>query len=211
MSLSRLHRLTATLLAAFIAAHLLNHLALLFGIEANRAMMEVLRRVYRHPLVEPVLYVLFIGQIGLGLTMAFRGGAPKETWPRIQAVCGLILALFLIVHLAAPLSARHFYPEMDTNVFWAASVVSRPPFSWFFIPYYWLGVTALFGHVAAALAFRRSPEPGGPAALAVLAAGPVIAGVIVASYSGALFPIHLPPAYETYLKSYYLTPPKSRP
>ena len=211
MSLPRLHRLSAALLAAFIVAHILNHLVLLFGIEANRAMMEILRRVYRHPLVEPVLYVLFLSQIGLGLTMAFRGGAPTQTWPRIQVVSGVILALFLIIHLAAPLSARHFYPGMDTNVFWAASVVSRPPFMWFFVPYYWLGVTALFGHVAAALAFRRSPEPGGPAALAVLAAGPVIAGVIVASYSGAVFPIHLPPAYETYLKSYYLTPPANRP
>jgi len=70
---------------------------------------------------------------------------------------GAILLLFLVQHVGAALYVRAFLPSIDTNIYWAASVVHSKPLSLYFGPYYFLGVSAVFLHIAAFVAWRWPP------------------------------------------------------
>ena len=52
LNLRRVHRASALLLVAFACAHIGNHLWALRGAAAHIELMDGLRLVYRHPLVE---------------------------------------------------------------------------------------------------------------------------------------------------------------
>jgi hypothetical protein len=152
--LRRLHRLNALALGIFIAAHLGNHLILIVGAKAHLAFMDILRTVYRIGLVEAGIVLLFIAQIALGLTLAVHRGRPRGSWAWLQTLSGLYLVFFLTQHIAAVFWARSAFAPFDTNVYWAAAVVKRPPLSLYFLPYYGLAVLSVFAHIAAALHFR---------------------------------------------------------
>ena len=49
------HRVSATVLALFLAAHLVNHVVALGGVAAHLAFMDGARLVYRSPALEPLL------------------------------------------------------------------------------------------------------------------------------------------------------------
>lgn len=152
MTLARTHRLTALLLGLFLTLHLGNHLALLAGIEAHRAVQALLRPLYRPAPVEAALLALFALQIGLGLALARRRGLGRG-WALAQVASGLYLAVFLVQHVPAILAARMATPPVDTDAHFAAAVLQGWP-ALYFSPYYTLAVTALATHLAAALHFR---------------------------------------------------------
>lgn len=193
MILRRCHRWLAGVLAGFVVLHLLNHLAIFAGAPAHLAVMEGLRPLYRHPLVEWPLLCAFGVQTGLGLRLAWRRGWPRSAWPRLQVLSGVTLGIFLIAHVGAALVTR--MGGLDTNTYWAAAVVSRAPFTWVFVPYYTLGLFALAAHIAA----RRRSRAG-------LAAGAAVSGAIVAGFAGVFHPIDLPANYSAYLDAYPLWP-----
>ena len=55
MTLRSAHLLTACLLLLFLAAHLANHMMAIAGTGRHIAVMDALRAIYRHALVEPAL------------------------------------------------------------------------------------------------------------------------------------------------------------
>lgn len=187
-------------LGVFLLLHMGNHAMLLVGVEAHLAVQEALRRVYRHPLVEPILLVAVAVQIGLGARMIWQRGWPRRGWARLQVLSGGVLGVFLLQHVTAALLTRWMKPDIETNVYWAASVVSRPAFATYFAPYYMLGVAAMFAHVASFLALRRR-QPKIARGLVVFGAGYAI--VIVLALMGVFGAIPLPPAYETYLDNFW--------
>ncbi len=71
------------------------------------------------------------------------------------------------------------YFDLDTTFYWPASVLSGPPFIYYFIPYYFLGVFAVVAHLGAGVS------------AAIL---PIIAG--------AYFEIDLPQEWIDYLLWY---------
>lgn len=194
--LRALHRIIAMVLTAFIVAHLGNHLLLFAGADWHIWAMEGLRVVYRNPIVEPILLAAVALQVVIGVRLLWARGWPRRFWPRLQVISGIILALFLLQHVGATLATRVIYDTIETNVYWAAAVVSRPPFLWYFAPYYTLGVAALFAHFAVVL--HRNPARRA-------LAGPVLGlGVIVgASIVTALMALDIPPAYEAYISDYW--------
>ncbi|MEY1557722.1 hypothetical protein AB3Y40_18985 [Yoonia sp. R2331] len=195
-NLRKLHRTTAMILATYIAAHLGNHLLIFLGTDWHLWAMEGLRVIYRNPVVEPLLLAAFAIQIALGLRLLWQRGWPKRFWPRLQIASGAVLALFLMQHIGATLATRMSYAEIDTNVFWAAAVVDRAPFVWYFAPYYTLGVAALFAHLAVVL--HRYPAQR-KWAVPVLVLGFATGAAIVA----ALMSVTLPPAYDAYLTDFW--------
>ena len=195
MILRRLHRLLAIGLAAFIVLHLANHLLILGGAELHLTVMKALRPLYRNPIVEPILLVGFLVQISLGLRLVWIRGWPKRFWPRLQSLSGLILSLFLAQHIGATLFTRWSLPELDTNTYWAASVVSRAPLSVYFIPYYILGIAALGIHLSSRMRNRKWARVGACASLAC-------AVLIVAGFAGVFDEIELPSAYHAYLDNH---------
>lgn len=186
MTLRRLHRTNAALLGIFIALHLTNHLALLFGRTAHDTVMETLRPLYRNLVSEPVLLALFAAQIVLGLALAIRRGWPRDHWGRAQILSGGLLAAFVMAHVPAVLLAR---ATTDTDTGFAAAVVTSAPQMWFYIPYYIAAVTALTTHLAAALRFAQWPSAPGTLPRVLPWLGLVLGIVIVAGLKGAFDPV----------------------
>lgn len=196
MTLRRLHRVLAALLSVFIVMHLANHLALFLGPDQHLRVQKVIQPIYRNPVIEPALFAAFCVQIFTGGRMLLRRGWPKTALQRVQVASGALFGLFVVQHVSAALMTRAFKPEVDTTVFWAASVVSRPAFAAYFAPYYAIGVAALFVHVAVYVAIRhRRPA----LAYVIGAAGIIWAATLVA----ALARVPLPAVYETYLDNFW--------
>lgn len=198
----KLHGWNARLLGVFISIHLLNHLTILSSVETHLAVMETLRTVTYFPLIQYPLYILFFFQIVLGLILARKNWKPQSRWAWAQVVSGLMIAFFAIQHLTAAVYSRWAFDDFDTNVFWAASVVSQPPLSLYFIPYYFIGVSAVFVHIASALHFAGVGVKHNLPKL-IIVAGLGVAFLIVAGLTGTFEPFTLPAENQRYLQEIY--------
>ncbi len=200
--LKKIHRTNALFLLAFILLHMINHLTIVLGIETHLAVMESLRVVYRFLPVEILLFALFAVQILIGLVLVFKSGRPKGNWAWLQVLSGCYIAFFLLQHMIAAIATRIAY-DLDTNSYWAAAVVSKAPFIWYFAPYYILGIAAIFAHLACALRFRSWPAPATKVHLLLPWAGLVVGLIVVAGLMGIFNPVNLPVQYQAYLASYW--------
>jgi len=189
MTLTALHRLLGLSLVVFILAHFANHAALFWGLEHHLAMQDALRKVYRHPFVEPLLLAGVATQLFMGARLLSKRRWPRRFWPRLQWASGLILLLFLIQHVGAALYTRAAWPNVDTNVYWAASVVSETYSALYFAPYYTLGVAAFFVHISAFLALKLRCRR---VAYFLCIFGVVFSVSLVMALSGLFFAIDLP-------------------
>jgi succinate dehydrogenase/fumarate reductase cytochrome b subunit len=148
-----LHRASGTLIAVFAALHIGNHLAMFAGQAAHIAVMESLRPFYRNPLAEALLMLALAFQLSSGLAMIWRTRRERrQGLARWQAISGAILALFILNHVGAVWGGRLLL-GLDTNYHFAAAGM-HAGYAAFFVPYYFLGVAALFIHIACALAWR---------------------------------------------------------
>ncbi|WP_346838606.1 hypothetical protein [Microbulbifer sp. SAOS-129_SWC] len=197
--LHRLHRISALLISLYILGHLTNHLIALEGVQAHIAFMKSYRQIYRAALVEPLLLGCALFQVGSGITfIARRWGQRHGFFDRAQAISGGYLAFFLLFHVGAVLYGRTV-PGLDTNFYFAAAGLHLGKFPLFFAPYYALAVTAYFTHVACGLRWllrERLPPPlRDRAALGVMSLGLLLGVTIVATFSGAFYPVRIPAAY----------------
>jgi hypothetical protein len=196
------HRVSAVLLALFLAAHLVNHVVALWGVAAHLAFMDGARLVYRSPALEPPLLAAALVQIVTGVEQVRAGwGTRRGFWQRTQAVSGLYLAFFLANHTFWVLMARAGY-GLDSNFYLAATFLTIWPLPLLFAPYYAMGVFALFAHLACAAHFRIHGRIGDRVGQAFVAGGAMLAGVIVAAFMGAFYDIHLPPAYRALVEPF---------
>lgn len=196
------HRVSAVLLAIFLAMHLLNHVAGLWGVAAHLDFMDAARLVYRSPALEPVLLAAVLVQIVTGVEQVRAAwGTRRGFWRRTQAASGLYLAFFLANHTFWVLVARLGY-GLDSNFYLAATFLTIWPLPILFAPYYALGVLALFAHLACVAHFRIQGRTGDRIGQAFVACGAALAGVIVAAFMGAFYDIRLPPAYRTLVEPF---------
>ncbi|MFM7333262.1 MAG: hypothetical protein ACKO1H_02435 [Tabrizicola sp.] len=183
MSLRQAHRILAVLLGLFLVLHLGNHLAGLWGQEVHRAVQATLRRLYRHPLLEPLLLAAVCFQIGLGLALLAR-----RRHLTLQTLSGGYLALFLMIHVSVVLVAR--WQGTETDLAFAAAGLHAPlPWPVVFAVYYGLAVLAVFAHLSVPVS-RSAPGLG----RAVVVAGGVVSLCLVALMSGLVTPLIIPPA-----------------
>ena len=199
MTFRKAHALSAVIIAAFVFVHLANHLAGLAGATTHIAFMEAARSVYRLRVIELTLLGCVAFQIVSGLTLFVRGWTQRHGLvPWLQATSGLFLALFLSIHVGAVLFGRAVL-NLDTNFYFAAAGFHVAPFQYFFAPYYFLGVVALFIHVACAAYWRSQSCPRVARILIVAvpsAIGVMVSLLIVLSLAGALFPVEVPVDYK---------------
>jgi hypothetical protein len=198
MTLRKFHALSAALIAAFVCLHIANHLAGLAGAATHIAFMKAARSVYRFRLVELALLSCIAFQLVSGLTLV-RGWKQRHGLvPWLQAVSGAYLAFFLFVHVGAVLFGRGAL-NLDTNFYFAAAGFHVAPFQFFFAPYYFFGVVALFAHLACAAYWRAQSRSRVVQILVVAlpsAIGVVVSLLIVLSLAGALFPVEIPTQYK---------------
>jgi succinate dehydrogenase/fumarate reductase cytochrome b subunit len=195
----RLHRAAAIVVGSYVLVHLANHLAALRGIEAHIAFMRAVRQFTRVPAVEALLLACVALQAGSGLRLILRRhGQRRLPFDRLQAWSGAYLAFFLLVHVVSVLAGRAVL-GLDTNFYYAAAGLQVRPYPLFFAPYYGLAVAALFVHLCCVL--RRRLPAAYPLALrerlawSGIAAGTLLALLIVAAFSGIFYAIEPPPAY----------------
>lgn len=195
-----LHRLSACLLGVFIAGHLLNHLLALGSIDAHLAFMEAFRHVYRLPLVEALLLGCVLFQICSGIFfIKKRWGQRRGFFERLQAISGGYLAFFLLNHVGAVLVGRAFL-NLDTNFYFAAAGMHVTPFQYFFIPYYFLAVVAIFSHLACAFYWlsreRLTLSVRNRFGYAIIFLGIIVSLLVVLALSGSFYPLEIPAEYR---------------
>lgn len=198
--LHTLHRTSACVIGAFVAAHIVNHLLAIQSPEAHIAFMEAFRQIYRLPVVEIVLLGCVVFQIGSGVYfIKARWGLRRGFFEQVQSASGGYLAYFLLAHVGAVLFGRSIL-KLDTNFYYAAAGMHVWPFQFYFIPYYFLAVVAIFGHVACALHWlarnRLSTAARNALGCAALVVGVSVSTLIVTAFAGGFHPIHIPEAYR---------------
>lgn len=193
-----LHAMSAFFIGFFVLLHMTNHLVGLGGQETHIAFMAQARQIYRQPYVEVALVGLILWQIGSGLFMLARNLTRiKGVAAWAQALSGGYLALFLLVHVTAVIAGRAAF-GLDTDFRYAAAGFFAAPWHWFFAPYYFLGVLALFVHVGCAAYWNvgaSRPMLGATLLGGFAGLGALFAGLIVMALSGALFPVAIPAHY----------------
>lgn len=199
LNLRRVHRTSALLLVAFACAHIGNHLWALRGAAAHIELMDSLRLVYRQPLFEPLLLASVGVQCVSGWGLVVSGWRRRTGWLAwLQAASGAGLASFLLVHVASVLYGRSVL-GLDTNFYFAAAGLHEGSRAWFFGPYYFLAVVALFIHLGCALAWRVK-APSAQARRYVVGAavllGTAAAASIVASLAGMTEHVDIPASYK---------------
>jgi hypothetical protein len=111
--------------------------------------MQMLRPLYRHPLVEASLLIAIAAQIVTGLRLFwFKRKQKTSFFGRLQLYTGLYLALFFLIHLSAVFGARYVL-GLDTNFYFGVAGLNSFPHLLFFIPYYGMAILSFFGHLAA--------------------------------------------------------------
>ncbi len=199
MNLRGLHRSSAIVVASFAMLHIANHLVSLSGVPAHIAFMESARLVYRNAFVETVLLVCVAFQVVSGLWFLVRGWRTRRgVVARLQAASGAYLAFFLLVHVGAVLFGRAAL-ALDTNFFFAAAGFHVPPYQFFFAPYYFVAVLALFTHLACALYWQLDSIQ--PARRKLVLAAPFATGalaslLIVMSLAGMFERVDIPARYK---------------
>lgn len=198
LKLRYLHRAGAAVIGVYAAFHIANHLAGLNGAAAHIATMDLLRHVYRHPVVETLLLAAFGMQIATGLYFVVSGWNRRRgaiAW--LQAVSGAYLAFFVSVHVAAVLMGRTLF-DLDTNFYFAAAGLHVSPFNWFFVPYYFLSIAALFTHLGCA-AWRRwahtAPRRAAMVLGTMVSAGIACSAAVTAVLLGWVHAFDIPPEY----------------
>ena len=144
-----LHRLSACVVVIFIVAHLANHLIGLGGEQAHRDTLLALRSIYRNPVVEPILLACFVWQGLSGFYLVVAGWSARRgliAWA--QAASGVTLATFVAIHVSAVFAGRA--SGLDTDLRFAAAGFQVSGWPFFFAPYYFLAVSAVFIHLGAA-------------------------------------------------------------
>jgi hypothetical protein len=199
MNLHKIHRFSAIIIVIYDFMHIVNHLFGLISIEAHIAFMEKMRLIYRFPVIEALLITAVALQIFSGFNFVVRGWKQRQgfiSW--VQAISGAYLIFFLLNHIAAVLVGRNIF-HLDTNFFFAAAGFSVPPFQFFFAPYYFLAVLALFVHLGCVLYWQLPANSFTTRILAISlpsSLGLVISLLIVLSLSGIFYPVLVPVEYK---------------
>ena len=184
------------MIAVFVAIHVANHLVALAGVPAHLAFMRGARLAYRNHLVEPMLLAAVSVQLMSGLTLVASGWRERRGFvPWLQAWCGLYLVFFLVIHVSAVLYGRAAL-HLDTNFYYAAAGFHVPPFAWFFAPYYFLAVVALFTHLGCALSWRVADRHRELAVGGSFALGAALSMLIVLALAGVLTTVDIPDRYK---------------
>lgn len=197
--LRKLHRFSALIIVAYACLHITNHLVGLGGIESHIEFMRKTRLVYRQPAIEAVLFLSVAFQICSGLVMVVRGWRQRRGLiPWLQAASGIYLVFFFFNHVGAVLYGRNTL-HLDTNFYYAAAGFYTPPLQFYFAPYYFLSVVALFTHLGCALYWRSQSSSRTARILSValpVGIGSIISLLIVLSLAGVFYPVNVPPEYK---------------
>jgi hypothetical protein len=149
------HGVAAALVVSFVLFHLCNHLLGLVGPDLHASVMRVGRRIYRSPLVEPVLVGLMLFQVISGARLAWRwSGVPVDAYRVFQIGSGTYLAAFIVTHLNSALVSARAVHKIETNWAWASGAPTgliHDAWNIRLVPHYAFGVFFILAHLGSGL------------------------------------------------------------
>jgi hypothetical protein len=186
----------SAILLLFIGPHIVNHLAGFWNGSVHIAIMNVVRRIYRDDIIQPVLLALIGFQILSGTALVRRRmRIPSDFLGTVQTMSGVFVGVYFLAHMTAVFATRH--AGTDTNWIWLtrpndSMLVSLSPSNLRLLAHYWVGPIAIFAHVACGLRMvllQRdiSPATTNRIAVALISAGVVASSVILV----ALLNVHI--------------------
>jgi hypothetical protein len=137
-------------------------------------------------------------QSGSGIAMVVRGWQHRVggiAW--LQALSGLYLAIFLLIHVFSVLAGRWFL-GLDTNFNFASAGFYIGARWLFFAPYYFLAITSLFTHAGCAAYWnlaKKRPVIANRLLTLCIVSGAGLALAIVLALAGKLYPVTIPATY----------------
>lgn len=202
LKLRKAHRISAFVILTFAVLHILNHLISLYSIDAHINFMAIARKLYRNIFFESVLIGLIGFQIISGIYFFVAGIKERKSFiENLQAFSGLYLSFFLGIHVSAVLIGRMVL-KLDTNFYFAAAGFFNTSTVYFFAPYYFLAVFAIFCHIGCAF-YWLLIEKGQDEAIKMVyffaAIGFIISAAITLSLAGKIHDFQIP---LKYLKTY---------
>jgi hypothetical protein len=146
------HRTLASLALAFVLVHLAVNLTAVHDLATYNVAAGWFRLVWRTPVTEPLLVAILAGQLVTGLLLVLDASVGRSTFEHLcQLTAGLYIAVFLTSHtLAVGVLGRGllnrgpaftFASAGDAGLFGSAQAATL-------LPYYALGVLAIFVHLA---------------------------------------------------------------
>ena len=196
--MERLHKVSAAIVFAFLCLHFGNHFIGLEGREAHAQFMDAARLIYRHPIIELVVLLAFMVQMisGIGLARVIWRDK-KDFIHQLQAASGMIMVLFLAIHLGTIAYGR-LVLNLDTNFYFAAVGLMAPGWMYAFYGYYGAGIFALFVHMGCIAydIFKKTNKPVGYVFLVgTTGLGAYVTWLLLMMYSGHLYSVALPDDY----------------
>jgi len=207
-TMRKIHKINAVFLIVFLMLHLATHLSGIFGISTYNSVQSTLRLIYGNLLVETVVIASIVIQLVVGAILLVRSlcrGRPVGFWPWTQVLSGGLFLIFMAQHLYSLWFARVIF-DLNTNFYWPASVMSGPPFIYYFIPYYFLGVWAVIAHIGVGVRYWVLNAGNKIAAdrvgVGIIVAGAFVSALILPILSGVFFEIEMPQEWIDYLRFY---------
>lgn len=168
-----IHKLAAAVVFTFLTLHLFNHLMGLLGPDMHRQALDVVRLAYRPPILEAVLGLSLLVLTATGLRLCL------EIWQRhkdfvhqLQAASGLVLVIFLTVHVSHIFYGRWIL-QVDTDLSYVSQSQDGAMDAQLAQVLFGSGLMALFLHFGCVFfgVFKKSSRPTGYALLAITVAG----------------------------------------
>jgi hypothetical protein len=183
---------SVAIIAVFLFPHLGNHAVGIFGTDVHKAVMLVLRHIYRAGWLEPILIGLFFFQIVSGLVLLLpKLNHKQDVLGSLQTASGAYLVVFIASHINSVfILARYF--GTDTDYAWATGAPTgliADAWNVRLVPHYSLGVFLVLCHIACGLrtvmlAHGVSQRSANRTCWTLIAACSVWAAIVVAGMLG---------------------------
>ena len=141
------------LVSIFLAFHIANHLMFPAGKGVFETVMKAFRHVYRTDILQPLVVVLFLFQVGTGLFFVWRlTAAPSDRFRTFQVASGAYLAFYVLGHMNSVFIFARTYLGIDTGWDFATGAPTgliKDPWNIRLVPHYWFGAFFVLAHLAA--------------------------------------------------------------
>lgn len=149
------HGITGAVVLLYVGFHIVNHLFGLIGPEAHAMVMDMGRKVYRAPLIEPLLVALMLFQIASGLYLAWRWSVSAFDFQRtFQIASGFYLSVFILGHMNSVFLYARTYLGIATGWAFATGAPTgliHDAWNIRLLPHYLLGIFFVLAHLSSGL------------------------------------------------------------
>lgn len=149
------HGVVGAIILLYVGFHIFNHLFGLIGPEAHATVMEMGRKFYRAPLIEPLLVALMLFQIFSGGYLAWRWSVlPLDFHKTFQLASGFYLSVFILGHMNSVFIYARMYLGIRTGWDFATGAPTgliHDAWNIRLLPHYLLGVFFVLAHLSSGL------------------------------------------------------------